>query len=70
MPRVVHDLPEGERRIHQESVGIRATIVAGEVAFRDGARTGAPARAAAALEVFVARSMRRFVENGEWRLPS
>jgi N-acyl-D-aspartate/D-glutamate deacylase len=41
MPRVVHDLPENETRIHQESVGIQATIVGGQVVFRDGVHTGA-----------------------------
>lgn len=41
MPRVVHDLPAGEKRIEQRSTGIAATIVGGEVLIRDGAHTGA-----------------------------
>jgi N-acyl-D-aspartate/D-glutamate deacylase len=41
MPRIVHDLPAGARRIEQRSTGIRATVVAGQVLVRDGAHTGA-----------------------------
>jgi N-acyl-D-aspartate/D-glutamate deacylase len=41
MPQVVHDLPAGEKRIEQRSVGIAATIVAGQVLVRDGQHTGA-----------------------------
>jgi N-acyl-D-amino-acid deacylase len=41
MPRVVHDLPAGEPRIEQRSVGFRATIVAGRLVQRDGVHTGA-----------------------------
>lgn len=41
MPRVVHDLPAGEKRIEQRSTGIAATIVGGEVLIRDGSHTGA-----------------------------
>jgi len=41
MPRVVHDLPAGEKRIEQRSTGISATIVAGQVVVRDGQHTGA-----------------------------
>ena len=41
MPRVVHDLPAGEKRIEQRSTGIAATIVGGEVLIREGAHTGA-----------------------------
>jgi N-acyl-D-amino-acid deacylase len=41
MPRVVHDLPAGERRIEQRSTGIAATVVAGQVLVRDGEHTGA-----------------------------
>ena len=40
MPCVVHDLPAGEARIEQRSVGIGATLVAGEVTVRDGVHTG------------------------------
>jgi N-acyl-D-amino-acid deacylase len=41
MPRIVHDLPAGERRIEQRSVGFRATLVAGRPLFVDGEDTGA-----------------------------
>jgi N-acyl-D-aspartate/D-glutamate deacylase len=41
MPTVVHDLPAGEKRIEQKSVGFLATLVAGEVLIRDGEPTGA-----------------------------
>ena len=41
MPRVVHDLPAGERRLEQKAVGIAATIVNGAVLVRDGEPTGA-----------------------------
>jgi N-acyl-D-aspartate/D-glutamate deacylase len=38
---LVYDLPGGARRLVQRSVGIKATIVAGEVVIEDGAHTGA-----------------------------
>lgn len=41
MPRVVHDLPAGETRLEQRSVGIGATVVGGVVTVRDGEHTGA-----------------------------
>jgi N-acyl-D-aspartate/D-glutamate deacylase len=41
MPKVVHDLPAGEKRIEQKSVGFLATLVAGEVLIADGEPTGA-----------------------------
>jgi N-acyl-D-aspartate/D-glutamate deacylase len=41
MPEVVHDLPTGARRLSQRSVGMKATIVAGEVLVEDGRHTGA-----------------------------
>lgn len=41
MPRVVHDLPAGEKRIEQRATGIAATIVGGQVLIRDGSPTGA-----------------------------
>jgi N-acyl-D-aspartate/D-glutamate deacylase len=41
MPKVVHDLPAGEKRIEQRATGIAATIVGGEVLIRDGVHTGA-----------------------------
>ena len=41
MPTVEHDLPAGETRIKQTSVGFLATIVAGEVVHHNGRHTGA-----------------------------
>lgn len=41
MPEVVHDLPTGARRLAQKSVGMKATVVAGEVLIEDGQHTGA-----------------------------
>jgi N-acyl-D-aspartate/D-glutamate deacylase len=38
---VSHDLPTGGRRLIQRAQGYVATIVAGEVTYRDGAPTGA-----------------------------
>ena len=40
MPRVVHDLPAGAKRIEQRATGIAATIVAGQLLIRDGEHTG------------------------------
>ena len=40
-PRVVHDLPAGGRRLVQTADGYRATIVSGEVIYRDGEPTEA-----------------------------
>ena len=40
-PTVVRDLPGGARRIMQRAEGYRATIVSGQVTFRDGEPTGA-----------------------------
>lgn len=40
-PRIVHDLPAGGRRLAQQADGYVATIVAGEVTYRDGKATGA-----------------------------
>jgi N-acyl-D-aspartate/D-glutamate deacylase len=40
-PYLVGDLPAGRRRIHQSASGYDATIVAGEVTYRDGVATGA-----------------------------
>jgi N-acyl-D-aspartate/D-glutamate deacylase len=39
--RVENDLPGGRGRLHQPASGYDATIVAGEVAYRDGVATGA-----------------------------
>lgn len=39
-PTIVHDLPAGGRRLLQHADGYVATIVAGQVAFREGVPTG------------------------------
>jgi N-acyl-D-aspartate/D-glutamate deacylase len=41
LPRLVHDLPAGARRLIQKARGYDATIVSGQVTFRDGESTGA-----------------------------
>jgi N-acyl-D-aspartate/D-glutamate deacylase len=38
---VAHDLPAGGRRLIQRADGYRATIVAGQVTYRDGEPTDA-----------------------------
>ncbi len=40
-PRMVNDLPAGGRRLLQRARGYVATVVAGQVTYRDGAATGA-----------------------------
>lgn len=40
MPVVAHDLPTGARRLAQRSVGMKATLVGGEVLIEDGHHTG------------------------------
>jgi N-acyl-D-aspartate/D-glutamate deacylase len=40
-PEIVHDLPAGGRRLSQRADGYRATIVSGEITYRDGVATGA-----------------------------
>ena len=40
-PHPVHNLPGGGRRLEQKAEGYRATIVSGEVTYRDGVFTGA-----------------------------
>jgi N-acyl-D-aspartate/D-glutamate deacylase len=40
-PEVVHDLPAGGRRLIQRAHGYTATVVAGQISYRDGAPTGA-----------------------------
>jgi N-acyl-D-aspartate/D-glutamate deacylase len=40
-PEVVHDLPSGGRRLIQRAEGYVATILAGQVTYRDGEPTGA-----------------------------
>src|SRR5262245_14600708 len=41
MPEVVDDLPAGARRLIQRTRGIAATVVNGEILFREGKHTGA-----------------------------
>ncbi len=41
IPTIEYDLPTGARRLKQKSAGIRATIIAGKVAFKNGEHTGA-----------------------------
>ena len=41
LPTVVHDLPAGEKRIEQKSVGFLATVVGGQVIIDHGEPTGA-----------------------------
>jgi N-acyl-D-amino-acid deacylase len=40
-PHPVHNLPGGGRRLVQKAEGYRATIVSGQVTYRDGEFTGA-----------------------------
>ena len=40
-PEVAYDLPAGGRRLVQKATGYVATIVAGEVTYRNGEPTGA-----------------------------
>ncbi|HZK99462.1 MAG TPA: amidohydrolase family protein [Caulobacteraceae bacterium] len=40
-PRVAHDLPAGGRRLVQRASGYAASIVGGEITYRDGEATGA-----------------------------
>jgi N-acyl-D-aspartate/D-glutamate deacylase len=40
-PEVAYDLPAGGRRLIQRASGYTATLVAGEVTYRDGEATGA-----------------------------
>jgi len=40
-PQVAYDLPSGGRRLIQKASGYRATVVAGQVTYRDGEPTGA-----------------------------
>ena len=41
VPEVVYDLPSGGRRLMQRAAGYSATIVAGQLVWRDGTPTGA-----------------------------
>src|SRR5262249_39258701 len=40
-PKAVYDLPTGGRRLTQRATGYDATVVAGEVTYREGAASGA-----------------------------
>jgi len=40
-PQAVYDLPAGGRRLRQQADGYDATIVSGEITYRDGKPTGA-----------------------------
>jgi N-acyl-D-aspartate/D-glutamate deacylase len=40
-PFLLDDLPAGKSRIHQSAAGYEATIVAGEIVYREGRPTGA-----------------------------
>ena len=40
LPELLHDLPSGAARLRQTSVGIKATIVNGEILVEDGETTG------------------------------
>jgi N-acyl-D-aspartate/D-glutamate deacylase len=40
-PQIAYDLPAGGRRLLQRATGYEATIVAGEITYRDGQATGA-----------------------------
>jgi N-acyl-D-aspartate/D-glutamate deacylase len=40
-PRTAHDLPAGGRRLTQKADGYEATVVSGQITYRDGAPTGA-----------------------------
>ena len=41
MPVMAYDLPAGGKRLLQGAAGYRATVVAGEITYRDGEPTGA-----------------------------
>jgi N-acyl-D-aspartate/D-glutamate deacylase len=41
LPELVHDLPGGARRLVQRARGYEATVVSGQVTFREGEHTGA-----------------------------
>ena len=40
-PEIVYDLPAGGKRLVQRTEGLDATIVSGEVVYRNGEATGA-----------------------------
>ena len=41
IPQVAHDLPAGAKRLIQKARGYDATVVSGQVTFRNGEPTGA-----------------------------
>ena len=41
LPELAHDLPAGARRLVQKARGYTATVVSGQVTWRDGEHTGA-----------------------------
>ena len=41
LPEVVHDLPSGAKRLKQTAVGIKHTIVNGEILLTDNEHSGA-----------------------------
>jgi N-acyl-D-aspartate/D-glutamate deacylase len=41
LPEVAFDLPAGAARFVQRAIGYEATVVSGEITFRDGEHTGA-----------------------------
>ena len=41
VPEITHDLPTGAPRVVQRVDGFRATVVRGQITFRDGMETGA-----------------------------
>ncbi|MBU2606815.1 MAG: amidohydrolase family protein [Alphaproteobacteria bacterium] len=58
LPEVQYDLPAGGRRLMQKASGYTATILAGQVTFRDGTPTGAkPGRLLRGAQAAPARAM-------------
>ena len=43
LPELVHDLPAGAKRLIQRARGYAATLVSGQVTFREGEHTGGTA---------------------------
>ena len=61
-PEVVYDLPAGGRRLDQRARGYVATIVAGQVTYRDGEPTGAlPGRLVRGARPAGSRARRSFM---------
>ena len=63
-PVMAYDLPAGGKRLLQGARGYRATVVDGQVTYRDGEHTGRAARAARARR---ARPGRRRQHDGHER---